>query len=232
MQSIKRTSGFCSSCQKNVPHRRWINSPILLIFDLLSFRLARLIRLGPWYCVHCDGKRTFLPLHKKSAIDYRSTVLPQDETKPSKFVSRATASEAQPANSTTPASPPILTPPPTPAPLRPELEPAESVGNFIKTDSSLLMKSTRLQRYSEKYRDAVVRRILSGTASIQQVREEKRLSESEIIDWISDLVERQQQKIETLELFKKSIVQSDLLRDELIQDLADSKSVVGQVRPR
>jgi len=228
MQSSKRTSGFCSSCQKNVPHLRWIHSPILLIFDLLSFSLARLIRFGPWYCVHCKNKRTFLPLHKPPGIDYCSTVSPKEETQPSNFGPKATTSEAQSTNSTTPASPPISTPPPMPAPL----QPAESVGNFIKTDSSLLMKSTRLQRYSEKYRDAVVRRILSGAISLQQARKEKQLSESEIIDWICDLVDRQQQKIETLELFKKSIVQSDLLGGEFIQDLADSKSVVGQVRPR
>ena len=94
------------------------------------------------------------------------------------------------------------------------------------------MKSTRLQRYSEKYRDAVVRRILSGASSIHQVRDEKQLSESEIVDWISDLFERQQQKIDSLELFKKSIVQSDILREEVLHDLADSQSVAGQVRPR
>ena len=230
MQSSKRTSGFCVSCQKNVPHRRWINSPILLISDLLTFRLTRLARLGPWYCVHCDSKKTLLPLRKKSAIDYRSTVI-EKETQPSKFVSRANSPGAQPAASTTPASP-STPPPPNPAPTQPEREPAESVGNFIKTDSSLLMKSTRLQRYSDKYRDAVVRRILSGSSSIKQVREEKQLSEIEVTDWIADLFERQQQKIDSLELFKKSIVQSDILGEEVLQDLTDSQSVAGQVRPR
>ena len=237
MQSKKRTSGFCFSCQKNVPHRRWINSPLLLILDLLTLRLAKLVRLGPWYCVHCDDRKSFLPLRKKSAMDYRSSAL-VNETQPSKFVSRANTPEAQPAAPASPAStspaasPSIPVSPPTPAPSQPALEPAESVGNFIKTDSSLLMKSNRLQRYSEKYRDAVVRRILSGASSIKQVRDEKQLSESEVTDWIADLFERQQQKIDSLQLFKKSISQSELLREEVIQELADSQSVAGQVRPR
>ncbi len=226
MSLKKYTSGFCSSCHKNVPHRRWIGHPVLLVLDLLTLRIGRLLRIGPWYCVHCDRRATLLPLRRPDAIDYRSAAL-GNEIAPEKRREKvnSNSSEFEPAE-LAPSSA-------TQSSVQAELEPAESVGNFIKTDSSLLMKSTRLQRYSEKYRDAVVRRILTRSSSIKQVREEKQLSESEITDWIADFFQRQQEKIDALELFKKSIAQSQNLVDQTLQDFGDqSGTVSGQVRPR
>jgi len=228
MQSKKYTSGFCSSCHKNVPHRRWIANPIVLMFDMMTIGVVRLFRVGPWYCVHCDNKKIWLPFRNSRAIDYRSAAL-QNETPPTKT--------RQPTPLPAPSTPAATaavdnTAAPAPAPAQAELEPAEPVGNFIKTESSLLMKSTRLNRYSEKYRDAVVRRILSGATSIKMVREEKQLSESEVTDWISDLFARQQQKLDALERFKKSISAATQLEERFEASNSDGQTVAGQVRPR
>ena len=234
MRRRKQTSGFCSTCQKNVPHRRWIGNPILLLFDLLTLRITRLFRLGPWYCVHCDNKVVVLPLRRRDAIDYRSAAL-SNESVPI----NANQTPSPTASSTAALSPkPKLQPAPQPKPkpkpqVAPQLETqAESVGNFIKSESSLV-KSTSLQRFSEKYRDAVVRRILAGSSSIKQVREEKNLGESEITEWIADLFERQQQKIDALERIKDSIPVGDRADNPAIKDFDSGiQTVPGQVRPR
>lgn len=228
MKSKNQTHGFCNICQKNVPHRRWIGNPIVLMFDLLTLRLTRFLRLGPWYCVHCDNKVVVLSFRRKNAIDYRSTVL-NYESIPTK-IAPAKPVDSAPAGPGPVAAP--VTVNSTAAPAAAQLEPAESVGNFIKTESSLV-KSTRLQRYSEKYRDAVVRRIFTGASSIKQVREEKDLTETEITDWIADLFERQQQRIEALEHFKNSLAAAGQLEKPSFEDLkSEAQTVAGQVRPR
>ena len=75
---------------------------------------------------------------------------------------------------------------------------AHPAGNFLKTDHALVMRSARLKRFSEKYRDSIVRRLLSGTSTMAQIRQEKDITEGELTDWISDLVERMQAKIDSL----------------------------------
>ena len=175
-----------------------------------------------------------LPLRRRDAIDYRSAAL-SNESVPI----NANQTPSPTASSTAALSPkPKLQPAPQPKPkpkpqVAPQLETqAESVGNFIKSESSLV-KSTSLQRFSEKYRDAVVRRILAGTSSIQQVREEKNLGESEITEWIADLFERQQQKIDALERIKDSIPVGDRADNPAIKDFDSGiQTVPGQVRPR
>ncbi len=241
MRKRKHTYGFCSVCQKNIPHRRWIGNPIALMFDLLTLKITRWIRLGPWYCVHCDNKVVMLPLRRSDAIEYRSAAL-QNENTPTIFrqqtipkpVAQSTASKPTPAagKQTISAGTPASAKKQTSGPVVAELEPAESVGNFIKTESSLV-KSTRMQRYSAKYRDAVVRRILTGSASIKQIRDEKDLSETEITDWIVDLFERQQQRLDALERFKDSISASLQSENSSFEDFnAESQTVPGHVRPR
>ena len=207
------------------------------MFDLLTLKLTRFVRLGPWYCVHCDNKVVVLPLRRRDAIDYRSAAL-KTENDPTNFRQQTAPTPiAKPAASKL-AAPAASKPVPAHAggqsskPVVAELETAESVGNFIKAESSLV-KSTRIQRFSAKYRDAVVRRILSGSASIKQIREEKDLSETEITDWIADLFERQQRKIDALERFKNSISASLQSENSSFEDFdAESQTVPGQVRPR
>lgn len=67
---------------------------------------------------------------------------------------------------------------------------AETIGNFLVTEKSLIHRANRLARFSEKYRDSVVRKILTGSTTIRRVRDELNLSEPEVLDWVADLVRR------------------------------------------
>jgi len=146
-----------------------------------------ILRIGPWYCVHCDRKANFLQYPKADAPLYRKSGLAtQEPPQRPQSQSKAKSSESSETAETTPSEKTVETPTAVP------------VGNFIKSENSLVMKSKRLTRFSEKYRDAVVRKILSGSTTLSQVREDKKLSEGEIIDWIADLFDRQQAKIDSL----------------------------------
>lgn len=76
---------------------------------------------------------------------------------------------------------------------------AEPVGNFIK-DQSLVLQSARLHRFTEKFRDSVVDRILTGKVSIGSLTADGDYSESELVSWIADKAKRQEEAIDILEL--------------------------------
>ena len=80
-----------------------------------------------------------------------------------------------------------------------EMPEAEPVGNFIK-DQSLVLKSTRLHRFTEKYRDSVVDRILAGKVSISSLTADGEFWEAELESWIADKAKRQEQRNKILEL--------------------------------
>jgi len=67
---------------------------------------------------------------------------------------------------------------------------AEPVGNFIK-DQSLVVEATRLKRFTEKYRDALVDRILSGKAQISWLIADGKYTEAELVSWIADKERRE-----------------------------------------
>ena len=67
---------------------------------------------------------------------------------------------------------------------------AEPVGNFIK-DQSLVLQSSRLDRFTEKFRDSVVERILTGQVSISSLTADGAYCESELVSWIADKAKRQ-----------------------------------------
>ena len=72
----------------------------------------------------------------------------------------------------------------------PEAIVAEPVGNFIK-DQSLVIEVTRLKRFTEKYRDALVERILSGKAQVSRLIADGKYTEAELVSWIADKARRQ-----------------------------------------
>ncbi len=76
---------------------------------------------------------------------------------------------------------------------------AEPAGNFIK-DQSLAAAATRMLRFSEKYRDALVGRVLSGNATISVLIEDGKYTESELVSWIADKAKRDGGEMETIEL--------------------------------
>jgi hypothetical protein len=59
-------------------------------------------------------------------------------------------------------------------------------------------KSIRSQLYSQKYRDGVVKRIVSNITSIQEVKDSLELPEAEVIQWIRQSFQRKEDRVEML----------------------------------
>lgn len=74
----------------------------------------------------------------------------------------------------------------------------ESAGNYIRTTESLVMRRNRAKRYSQKYRDGVVQRLIGGTATISQIGQELDLTERDLVDWIADALAGKQDRIDEL----------------------------------
>jgi len=73
-----------------------------------------------------------------------------------------------------------------------------SAGNFLRNDQSLVMRSARSDRFTEKFRDGIVHRILNGTTTISEVREQHHLTEQDVIDWMKISFDRKQKRIDDL----------------------------------
>jgi hypothetical protein len=65
-------------------------------------------------------------------------------------------------------------------------------------DSEKRMKSTRMHRVSEKYRDSVVDRILAGKVTISELDQTDEYTEAELVCWIADRFKRMNQQLEDL----------------------------------
>ncbi len=87
------------------------------------------------------------------------------------------------------------------APLQTESEseshPVETAGNYLRNES-LLSKKGRISRYSSKYREGVVKKILSGHATIAEMKRELNVSEADLLDWIASAFDGQNGKIRQL----------------------------------
>ena len=157
--------GYCTSCMKNIPHVRRVRNPIAYSLDLLTIRLARFFRIGPWYCVQCGTRELLLPGKSRKAETY--------------FPGRSASQ-------------------------------AEKAGNYIRTTESLVMRRNRANRYSRKYRDGVVKKLISGTHTISQIGQELDLSERDIVDWIVDALESKQERIDELTAILRSVQEAHL----------------------
>lgn len=73
-----------------------------------------------------------------------------------------------------------------------------SVGNFIRGESSLVMQSTRSNRYTEKFRAGVVRRVLEGKQSLAQIADELDVPQADLLVWVAQQFDQKQQQIENL----------------------------------
>ena len=60
------------------------------------------------------------------------------------------------------------------------------------------MRSARSDRFTEKFRDGIVHRILDGTTTIAEVREQYYLTEQDVIDWMKHSFDRKQKRIDRL----------------------------------
>ena len=74
----------------------------------------------------------------------------------------------------------------------------EEDGNFIRRDLSLVLQKQRSARFSQKYRDGIVQRLISGTATTHQVSRELEVRESDLMAWIADLLNRREEQIKLL----------------------------------
>ena len=75
----------------------------------------------------------------------------------------------------------------------------EHAGNFLLNEKSLLARRERCNRYSEKYRESIVHKILVSDTTIAEVRQELGLSEQDILDWIAQAYDDRGLKIKELE---------------------------------
>lgn len=80
----------------------------------------------------------------------------------------------------------------------------ESAGNYIRTTESLVMRRNRAKRFSQKYRDGVVQRLIGGTATISQIGQELDVTERDLVDWIADALATKQDRIDELTSILKS----------------------------
>ena len=117
---------------------------------------------------------------------------------------------------------------PTPQPENAEADVGfEHVGNVTRSDDSLLVRKARAARYSIKFRDGVVDRILSGQSTIKQVRGELNLSERDLLDWVNDRVSRQDERIAKLSHVVETVKQlsqkssATNLRIDLVESTPD-----------
>lgn len=110
----------------------------------------------------------------------------------------------------------------------------EPVGNFLKTDNSLVVRAKRLKRYSAKYRDSVIARVLHGVSTISEVRHDAKLSEAEIVDWIADKYRRMEKEIEVLKT-QNSNETEEVTAPAPVRSSVDElepETVEGTVKPR
>jgi len=268
-----RKLAYCSGCGKNVPHRRKVEG----VVD----GLLQALRIGPWFCLHCEQKRMVLPAVRGYAADDLNVLpeAPNDFNKQEIWsssgpvaaesvdrsewdfsggfddeqhdtIDESVLSQGDRSNGglsrrgqTRDSYKPQLQHDTQIGPKvslvadgqqaeqvdissrRPSIileeadrrssavrdserdsqfesevvTEAEPVGNFIK-DQSLVLQSARLHRFTEKFRDSVVDRILAGKVSIGSLTADGDYSESELLSWIADKARRQEDKTDGLEL--------------------------------
>ena len=93
----------------------------------------------------------------------------------------------------------------------------ESGGNFLRREKSLVARRERCKRYSDKYRESIVQKILDGDSTIAEVRRELDLSEQDILDWIALAYDDQGQKIKELTSIITALTEGAPMRIE-VQD--------------
>ena len=74
----------------------------------------------------------------------------------------------------------------------------DRVGNFIRNDGSLVLRKKRAGRYSQKFREGVVQRLLSGRTNIAQLSVELEVTEADLLAWIHEILEAREMRIEEL----------------------------------
>jgi len=213
--------GFCKQCLRNVPHVLYFQWPV---FRFLNERIefAESLPLGSWHCCGCERNSFRLKRpDPEVTTDSTSTTMNDivewpDRNDPKQrtglFFRRkkkaAVADAADMQTDETESTPKF-----------------EKVGNVTRGDDSLLVRKARAARYSKKFREGVVDRILSGQSTITQVKNELGLSERDLLDWINDKVIFQDRHISKLTQVVDAV--KHLTSDAAIADSGNQSS-----RPR
>ncbi len=210
MSSRVECPGFCPMCMQNVEHARKPRLLGFVLLDIVTLGALLVFRIGPWYCFQCERKTYYLKPIRRSAPTFHKTRSRSEYDSPPLTELSGSVEDGS----------------------------SESIGNYLKSDRSLVMQDKRANRFSQKFRDASVERLLSGTASLTQIRNELEISETDIVSWIEDSVARKDEQIEKLSLALEQI-QSSLPKHlssvlEGIRDThSDSDDVVdGRILPR
>ncbi len=106
---------------------------------------------------------------------------------------------------------------------------AATVGNFIRSDNSLVLRQKRSSRYSQKFRDGIVQRITMGKGSISQLCVELKVTESDLVAWIGDLLQRRQDRVDELSMMLKAYSQTNARAPRLGEETKPLFDVEGLI---
>ena len=218
MSKENQKLGYCPTCDMNVPHWRGKAKGL----QGIVFGLMQKVKLGRWHCLKCERIRYFLRLVSDDAVDYRIGD-PSDPVDSSNLeewlysvddgeldcgldislfiddqVQQPIQSNAKKTLFVDSSKDKLLDTQQSASGM--EVAIAEPVGNFIK-EKSLAVNATRLKRFTEKYRDALVDRIMSGKARMSWLIADGKYTEAELVSWIDDKAKRESSdQGETIEL--------------------------------
>lgn len=218
--------GYCKQCLRNVPHTLFFRWPVLNILNRFP-EFSGTLWFSSWNCCACE-KHIYI-LRKpvpEATTDLTSTEM--SDVRPFRE-SRSNSRQGMFLSRLFP--PPELDPETIPqadsatdeAGKQTSTPVGEKVGNFLRSEESLVVRNTRAARYTKKYRESVVERILSGQATITQVRSELGITERDVLEWINDRVYRQHQKIAKLTQVVKTVRQLTIESEEITDDPRQEK---------
>ncbi len=72
-------------------------------------------------------------------------------------------------------------------------------GNFIRQNQSLVLQKQRTARFSQKYRDGMIQRLLSGSSRMSHICRDLGITEDDVMTWMADLLHRREERIKELE---------------------------------
>ena len=87
----------------------------------------------------------------------------------------------------------------------------QPVGNYLKSEQSLVLRAKRAHRYSAKFRDSIVLRLIAGTSTMSQLGRELNVSEVDLMDWIADYIFRKDERIRELEILVQRMSRNERL---------------------
>ena len=198
--------GYCRRCMRNSVHLGSDNPGLFALVDSIFFGILRRLRFGDWRCMDCQTQSKFLrPVNSSPPEPKPIESNPKPvESKPKPMESNPRSKETAEAKSTFASLGSQLDTPEVVSASRLDTERTaaeqSSAGNFLRNDQSLIMQSVRSDRFTEKFRDGVVQRILDGKTTIAEVRDKHYLTEQDVIAWIKASFDRKQKRVDELTL--------------------------------